>query len=101
MARPEKIRLGDLLVQQGLIVAEQLKHALDEQKRTGRKLGRVLVESNYVTEEGISTARTRQLGADFIDPRQFHPKPEHINRCAALACAGVERTCRHVAGWHG
>ncbi len=79
MARPEKIRLGDLLVQQGLIAAEQLKHALDEQKRTGRKLGRVLVESNYVTEEGISTALARQLGADFIDLRQFNPKPEHIN----------------------
>ncbi|TBR13434.1 MAG: MSHA biogenesis protein MshE, partial [Rugosibacter sp.] len=79
MARPEKIRLGDLLVQQGLITAEQLKHALDEQKRTGRKLGRVLVESNYVTEEGISTALARQLGADFIDLRQFNPKPEHIN----------------------
>lgn len=79
MARPEKIRLGDLLVQQSLITAEQLKHALDEQKRTGRKLGRVLVESNYVTEEGISTALARQLGADFIDLRQFNPKPEHIN----------------------
>ena len=79
MARPEKIRLGDLLVQQGLITAEQLKLALDEQKRTGRKLGRALVESGYVTEEGISTALARQLGADFIDLRQFNPKPEHIN----------------------
>jgi len=79
MARPEKIRLGDLLVQQGLITAEQLKHALDEQKRTGRKLGRVLVESSYATEEGISKALARQLGADFIDLRQFNPQPEHIS----------------------
>lgn len=79
MARPEKIRLGDLLVQQGLITAEQLKHALDEQKRTGRKLGRVLVESSYATEEGISKALARQLGADFIDLRQFNPKPEHTS----------------------
>ncbi|MBH1975819.1 MAG: type II/IV secretion system protein [Rhodocyclales bacterium] len=79
MARPEKIRLGDLLVQQNLITAEQLKNALDEQKRTGRKLGRVLVDSNFVTEEGISTALARQLGADFIDLRQFTPKPEYLN----------------------
>lgn len=79
MARPEKIRLGDLLVQQGLVTAEQLKQALDEQKRTGRKLGRVLVDSGFVTEEAISTALARQLGADFIDLRQFNPKPEHIN----------------------
>lgn len=79
MARPEKIRLGDLLVQQSLVTAEQLKQALEEQKRTGRKLGRVLVESKFVTEEAISTALARQLGADFIDLRQFNPKPEHIN----------------------
>lgn len=39
MARPEKIRLGDLLIQQGLLNDEQLKFALDEQKRSGRKLG--------------------------------------------------------------
>ena len=31
MARPEKIRLGDLLVQQSLVTAEQLKQALEEQ----------------------------------------------------------------------
>ena len=42
MARPEKIRLGDLLIQQGLMTEEQLKFALDEQKRTGRKLGRIV-----------------------------------------------------------
>jgi MSHA biogenesis protein MshE len=78
MARPEKIRLGDLLVQQGLITAEQLKLALDEQKRTGRKLGRVLVESGFVTEEGISTALARQLGAEFIDLRQFNFRPELV-----------------------
>ncbi len=78
MARPEKIRLGDMLVQQNLITGEQLKFALDEQKRTGRKLGRVLVESGFVTEEGISTGLSRQLGADFVDLKTFQPKPELI-----------------------
>jgi MSHA biogenesis protein MshE len=78
MARPEKIRLGDLLVQQNLITAEQLKLMLDEQQRSGRKLGRVLVDSGFVTEESISTALARQLGSDFIDLRQFSPKPELI-----------------------
>ena len=54
MARPEKIRLGELLVQQSLITEEQLRQALDEQKRSGRKLGRVIVDSGLVTEKGIS-----------------------------------------------
>jgi len=78
MARPEKIRLGDLLVQQDVITDEQLKLALTAQKATGRKLGRVLVESGYCTEEGISKALSRQLGADFIDLKVFQPKPEFV-----------------------
>jgi MSHA biogenesis protein MshE len=78
MARPEKIRLGDMLVQQNLVTGEQLKLALEEQKRSGRKLGRVLVESGYVTEEGISRGLARQFGADFVDLKSFKPQPELI-----------------------
>jgi len=78
MARPEKIRLGDMLVQQNLLTQEQLKLALEEQKRSGRKMGRIFVESGYVTEDGISKALARQLGAEFVDLRQFQPKPELI-----------------------
>ena len=43
MARPEKIRLGEVLIQQKLLSEEQLNQALADQKRTGRKLGRVFV----------------------------------------------------------
>jgi len=78
MARPEKIRLGDMLVTQGLLTAEQLKLALAEQKRSGRKLGRVFVESGYVTEEGIAKALAKQLQAPFIDLRTFEVKPEFV-----------------------
>ena len=78
MARPEKIRLGDMLVQQNLLTGEQLKLALDEQKRSGRKLGRVLVDSGFVTEDGISVALARQLGTDFVDLKTFRLQPELI-----------------------
>jgi MSHA biogenesis protein MshE len=78
MPPPQKVRLGDLLIQQGLLTEEQLKLSLDEQKRTGRKLGRVFVESGYVTEEGISQALARQLRIPFIDLKNFTPKPELI-----------------------
>ncbi|MBS1228566.1 MAG: type secretory pathway, ATPase PulE/Tfp pilus assembly pathway, ATPase PilB [Proteobacteria bacterium] len=79
MARPEKIRLGDLLIQQGLLTDEQLKFALDEQKRSGRKLGRIVVESAFVTEEAISQALARQLQIPFVDLKHFNPKPELIS----------------------
>jgi len=78
MPPPQKIRLGDLLIEQGLLTAEQLKIALDEQKRTGRKLGRVFVESGYVTEDGISQALARQLRIPFIDLRNYDTKPELV-----------------------
>ncbi len=78
MPPPQKVRLGDLLIEQGLLSEEQLKIALEEQKRTGRKLGRVFVESGYVTEEGISKALARQLKIPFVDLKNFSPKPDLI-----------------------
>lgn len=72
MARPEKIRLGEILIQQNLLTSEQLEQALAEQKRTGRKLGRVFIESGFVTEKQISEALARQLNIPFIDLSQFN-----------------------------
>ncbi len=72
MARPEKVRLGDLLVQQKLISQEQLKFALEQQKRSGRKLGRVLVDNAFVTEENISEALGRQLNIPYINLKYFN-----------------------------
>ena len=75
---PQRIRLGDLLIQEGLLTDEQLKLALEEQKRSGRKLGRVFVDSGYVTEEAIAKALARQLQAEFVDLRNFQTKPELV-----------------------
>ncbi|MEW6676822.1 MAG: GspE/PulE family protein [Pseudomonadota bacterium] len=78
MARPEKIRLGDLLVQQRLISQEQLLEALDKQKQSGRKLGRVLVENGFVTEDEISGAIAHQLNIPTVDLQRTHPRPEVV-----------------------
>lgn len=80
MARPEKIRLGEILVQQGLLTTEQLSEALDEQKRSGRKLGRVFIENAYVTEAQISEALARQLRIPFIDLKHFNVESETIRK---------------------
>ena len=63
MGRPEKIRLGEILVQQKLLTEEQLKSALDEQKKSGRRLGRVVIDKGFVSEEQISEALARQRAA--------------------------------------
>ena len=75
---PQRIRLGDLLIQEGLLTSEQLGLALDEQKRTGRKLGRIIVDGGHVTEEDIAKALARQLRAEFVDLRTHQAKPELI-----------------------
>jgi len=73
--RPERVRLGDLLVQQKLISQEQLKAALEEQKRSGRKLGRVLIESGHLSEDQIGEALARQLGVPFINLKYYNFNP--------------------------
>ena len=80
MARPEKIRLGDLLVQQKLISQEQLKFVLDEQKRSGRKLGRVLVDNAFVTEDNISEALAKQLNIPYINLKYYNVNLEIVRR---------------------
>ena len=76
MARPEKIRLGEILVQQKLLTADQLNLALAEQKRSGRKLGRVFIEQGYVTEEEISEALAKQLRIAYINLKYYNLRPE-------------------------
>ena len=78
MARPEKVRLGEILVGQKLVSEEQLKFALDEQKRSGRKLGRFFVEQGYATEEQISEAIARQLNIPFINLKYYNFKSEIV-----------------------
>ena len=76
MGRPEKVRLGEILIQQKLLTEEQLKSALEEQKKSGRRLGRVVIEKGFVTEDQISQALARQLGVPFISLKQFNTKRE-------------------------
>ena len=76
MGRPEKIRLGEILLQQKLLTDDQLKAALDEQKRSGRKLGRIFIDSGFLTEDQIGGALARQLQVPFINLKHFNIKPE-------------------------
>lgn len=76
MSRPQKFRLGDLLVQDKLVTEEQLTIALGEQRGSGRKLGEVLVDHGWITEAQIAKAVARQLRAPYIDLAHFPLRPE-------------------------
>ncbi|HOB93184.1 MAG TPA: GspE/PulE family protein [Aquabacterium sp.] len=76
MARPERIRLGDLLIQEALLTPAQLDEALADQKKSGRKLGRIFVDRQWVSEVQIAKAVARQLRAPFIDLTARNIRPE-------------------------
>lgn len=80
MARPEKILLGDLLVTQKLISIEQLTFALEQQKRSGRKLGRVLVDNAFVSEDQISETLAKQLNIPFINLKLYDVNLDIVRR---------------------
>ena len=80
MARPEKVRLGEILVQQKVLTQEQLKLALEEQKRSGRKLGRVFIDRGFVTEEEISEALAKQLQIPYVYLKYYNVKPEVVQK---------------------
>ena len=62
-----KLRLGDLLVHQGLITQDQLRIALMEQHRSNLPIGRQLVRLGFVTEAMIRDILARTIGQESID----------------------------------
>jgi type IV pilus assembly protein PilB len=60
-------QLGQILVEGGLINADQLDEALEEHHRQGRSLGRVLVDLKMVTESQLVAALATQIGLTFVD----------------------------------
>jgi MSHA biogenesis protein MshE len=80
MALRQKIRLGDLLVRDGLINEEQLKYALEEQKRRGRKLGAALIDLGFVTEDQVLDSLARQLNIERVDLTRFEFDPEVVRK---------------------
>src|SRR5215470_19835296 len=66
----KKLRLGELLIQQGLITADQLRIALTEQKNHQMPIGRLLVRLGFVTEAVIRDIMARTIGQESIDLSQ-------------------------------
>ncbi|MBP1888761.1 type IV pilus assembly protein PilB [Clostridium moniliforme] len=62
-----KKRLGDLLVELGYITEDQVKDAIKVQKATGKRLGRIFVEQGLITEESLLNLLELQLGIPRID----------------------------------
>jgi len=68
-------KLGETLIQAGLITEDDLRTALAEHKRTGERLGAVLVRMNLATERQIAKALAYQLGFPYVNLTENPPEP--------------------------
>ena len=66
----KRIALGELLTNLGLVTPEQVREALQEQKVTRKKIGQILVEKGFLTDNALISALNMQLGVPKITP---HP----------------------------
>ncbi len=89
----KRIRIGDLLIENKLISEAQLSIALEEQKKTRRKLGKTLIDLDFIQESQLLRLLSKQLNIPYLDLRQtaidpdvFKLLPEiHARRFRAIA----------------
>jgi type IV pilus assembly protein PilB len=72
------VRIGELLLKEKRISAEQLQQALNQQKSNGGKLGHNLVQMGFVKDEEITALLSKQYGVPSINLTQFDIDPAVI-----------------------
>jgi hypothetical protein len=76
-------QLGTLLADEGLLTETELELALDEQRRTGRLLGQIVVDRGYVSAFSLARVLSAQHGVALQTPEP-EPEPEPAPRLAAV-----------------
>lgn len=74
-----RLKLGEILIQQGFITEEQLMKAIEAQKKEKGRIGEILVKLSIITEEDMTNALGTQLGIPFYssdDPELLRPKED-------------------------
>src|SRR3989339_403412 len=73
-----KKKLGDLLVDVGIITPQQLEDALEEQKKRGGTLGVILMSLGYITEDVLLAFLGKQCGVSYISLSEYGEITEEI-----------------------
>jgi type IV pilus assembly protein PilB len=97
-------KIGECLIQAGLITEDDLRTALAEHKRTGERLGVVLVRMNLATEKQIAKALAFQLGFPYSnlienppDPSALILIPKEVSLKRVCVAVGLEKNLLTVA----
>jgi hypothetical protein len=87
-----RIKLGELLVRAGILDETKLNAALAEQKRWGGRLGKILVDMSFVTEDLIVKALSKQLGITRATFRNVNV-PQDVMQKVDVAFARANGMC--------
>ena len=68
-------KLGELMVTENLITPVQLQQAIEEQKKTGGRLGTSLVKLGYVSDEDLAQFLSKQYDVPHINLKEFEIEP--------------------------
>lgn len=69
-------RIGDLLIEQGLLTQEKIEEAIQLQKKLGKRLGQIVVEKGWVSEHDFLNSLSQQLALPYISLRPGLYDPE-------------------------
>jgi type IV pilus assembly protein PilB len=73
--RKSKLRLGEILIKEGLLTQAQLDEALRFQKLSGRTIGDIIVDRGFVKEDDLTNALAKQLDIPFVSIRDGSLNP--------------------------
>jgi type IV pilus assembly protein PilB len=97
-------KIGECLIQAGLITEDDLQNALVEHKRTGERVGVVLVRMNLATEKQIAKALAFQLGFPYVNLSENPPDsaavvliPKEVALKRICIAVGLEKNLLTVA----
>ncbi len=79
-------QLGDILLEGGLVDAEQLTGAMADQKRLGRSLGRVLVDNGVLSQSQLVAALAQQIGLRFVDLSDYPVDGSAVTKVPEAVC---------------
>jgi type IV pilus assembly protein PilB len=91
-----KRRIGEILIEDGLLTKPQLEEALAHQKEKGGLIGKILIEKNFVEEESLISALSKQFKIPYLSLKNYSINPDmaevlksdfcHENMLVAFDC---------------
>ena len=86
------LRLGERLLHDGTISQDQIQIALHEQRRSGERLGAVLVKLGFLSDDTLANTLAAHTGRDSVELKDITLDPEamrHLPRPVAERCRAV------------